>query len=95
MNKSSICAIVALVAVSGCADKILSNDRIRDNTAMALGQPEGAVTISNRRYDGMTNTYYNAKTSRGWYTCTINGGSVLAMGMTNPPTCTPSGRERG
>lgn len=86
MSKAVLAILVASLAVSGCADKLLSDSRIRDNTALALNDP--GVTISNRRYDGMTNTYYTARTSRGSYACTINGGSVLAAGMTNPPQCT-------
>ncbi len=76
-----------LVAVSGCADQMLSNDRIRSNTAMSLGQPDSAVVIADRRYDGATNTYYTAHTPRGSYHCLINGGGLLAMGMTNAPQC--------
>ena len=84
-------AALALVLLTGCADKLLSDDRIRDNTAMALGQPTSAVTIADRRYDGATNTYYTARTPRGSYNCMINGGSIMAMGMTNPPQCAPIG----
>ena len=82
---------LALGLLAGCADKLLSDDRIRDNTALALGQPVSAVTIADRRYDGATNTYYTAQTPRGSYNCMINGGSVMAMGMTNPPQCAPLG----
>lgn len=84
-------AIIAAFVLSGCANQLLSDDRIRDDTAMALGQPAAAVTISGRRYDGATNTYYVARTPRGTYNCVINGGSVMAFGMTNPPDCTPVG----
>jgi hypothetical protein len=79
--------ILASLTLAGCADKILSDDRIRDNTALALNMPATSVTISDRRYDGMTNTFYTARTARGTYACVINGGSVMAMGMTNPPEC--------
>ena len=79
--------LTASSVLIGCADKILSDDRIRDNTALALNMPSTAVVISDRRYDGMTNTYYTARTSRGTYACVINGGSVMAMGMTNRPEC--------
>ena len=75
------------LALAGCASQILSDDRIRDNTALALNVPPTSLVISDRRYDGMTNTYYTARTFRGTYACVINGGSVMAMGMTNPPDC--------
>ena len=77
--------------VSGCADTLMSDNRLRDSTAMALNQPASTVTISDRHYDGMTNTQYVAHTPRGTYNCLINGGSVMALGMTNPPDCTPVG----
>jgi len=83
--------VALLLATAGCANQLLSDDRLRDNAAMALGQPTTSVTIANRRYDGMTNTYYVARTPRGSFNCVINGGTVLAMGITNPPSCTPTG----
>jgi hypothetical protein len=79
--------LTTAMTLAGCADKILSDDRIRDNTALALNAPAASIVISDRRYDGMTNTYYTARTSRATYSCVINGGSVMAMGMTNPPQC--------
>lgn len=89
MSKPTLLALASVMVLAGCADKLLSDDRIRDNTAMALGQPASAVTIADRRYDGATNTYYTAHTPRGTYNCIINGGSVMAFGMTNPPDCSP------
>ena len=86
MSKTILAILATLLAVPGCANTLLSDDRIRGNTALALNDPN--VTISNRRYDGMTNTYYTARTSHGSYACTMNGGSILAAGMTNPPQCT-------
>ncbi len=87
MNRTTLAFLAASLALGGCADKLLSDDRIRENTAMALNQPISAVTISGRRYDGATNTYYTANTPRGTFACTINGGSVMALGMTNSPQC--------
>ena len=84
-----ILALLAGVALSGCADKILSDNSIRDQTALALNQPAAAVTISDRRYDGQLTTYYNASTPQGSYRCTISGGTINLMGMTDPPQCSP------
>lgn len=86
MIKPALAVLATSLALSGCASTLLSDARIRDNTAMALNEP--SVAISNRRDDGMTNTYYTARTARASYACTINGGGVLAMGLTNPPQCT-------
>ena len=75
----------ALLGLTGCANELLSNDRIADETSGLLGHP---VTISDRQYSGGVNTYYTATTDRGRrYRCTINGGTVLALGMTNAPSC--------
>ena len=87
MTPSTFAVFGASLMVAGCADKLLSDDRIRDSTALALNVPATSVVISERRYDGMTNTYYAARTSHGIFSCVINGGSVMAMGMTNPPQC--------
>lgn len=80
-----------LATAGGCAEQLLSDNRIRDNTAIALHQPAGSVVITERRYDGLTNTTYVARTAQGSYNCTINGGGALAMGMTNAPDCSPVG----
>lgn len=87
----SAAALALLLATAGCADQLLSDNRLRDTTAMALSQPASSVTISDRRGDGPTNTYYVAHTPKGTYNCIINGGGVLAMGITNPPDCSPIG----
>ncbi len=76
-----------LVILGGCATQMLSDDRIRSNTAGVLGVPPESVTISDRR-EQVPNTYYMARTASGEvYACVINGGGILAAGMVNPPTC--------
>ena len=89
MRRAAVPLALAWLVLAGCADQMLSDARIRDQAAMALGQPASAVTITDRRYDGMTNTFVIARTPRGVYRCTINGGGVLAMGIVNPAICTP------
>ena len=54
---------------------------------MALGQPDNAVSITGRRYDGVTATYYTARTPRAAYRCVMTGGGVWDFGITNPPQC--------
>lgn len=74
--------------VSACQSVMLSDDRIVSNTAGVLGVSPADITIVDRRTDGPTNTYYVAKTKKGVeYACVINGGGLLAGGMTNPPIC--------
>ena len=79
--------LIASLTLAGCADKILSDDRIRDNTALVLNVPSDSLVISDRRYDGMENTYYTARTSRSVYSCRLDGGNAWDLGITNPPQC--------
>ena len=82
-----IAAIGAALTLAGCADKILSDDRIKDQTALALDMPAASIVISDRQYDGYLTTYYNAHTSHGIYRCSISGGSLNVLGETDPPEC--------
>ncbi|HME24273.1 MAG TPA: hypothetical protein VKI44_23575 [Acetobacteraceae bacterium] len=87
LTTKPILACLGLLIVSGCTDALVSDNRLRSNTAGVLGQPDSAVTITDRRGDGLVNTYYTAHTPRGDYACTLGGGSVLTLGEINPPTC--------
>lgn len=86
-----IFVIAGVLALTGCADTMLSDSRIRDATALALNQPASAVTIFGRRGDGPMNTYYVASTPRGSYSCLIGGGSISQLGITEAPVCSPLG----
>lgn len=86
-----ILTLAAVVTLSGCADTMLSDSRIRDSTALALNQPASAITISDRRADGPMNTYYVAITPKGSYRCLIGGGSISQLGITEAPECSPIG----
>ena len=77
------------IALAGCANSILSDDKIKSETAGVLGVAPDQVAISGRSYDGVTNTFYTASAGGRNYACTINGGTVMSFGMTNPPTCNP------
>jgi hypothetical protein len=86
-TKATLACLSMAASLAGCASTMLSDTRIQSATAGVLGQPPASVSISDRRDDGMTNTYYIAHTPRGAYACTINGGGLLAAGMVNAPTC--------
>lgn len=75
------------VMTSACQTVMLSDDRITSNTAGVLGVSISEIKITDRRADGPTNTYYTATTKKGSYACVINGGGLLAVGMTNSPVC--------
>lgn len=88
--KMYIKGLMAGLFVSGCQTTMLSNDRIASHTSGVIGVPVTQLTISDRSQDGPTNTTYMAHdtNSGASYICVINGGGLLAGGMTNPPTCT-------
>jgi hypothetical protein len=62
----------------------------RDREAK-LGVPANSLTLSDRQTVSATDTEVTATLSNGKrYACTVNGGGLLAMGIINPPTCTPA-----
>jgi len=88
MSKKSIAITLALASfTTGCATQLLSDERLRVNTAGALGTSPDELVITERR-EQLPNTFYTAKTKSGKvYLCTVNGGSLLAAGMVNAPQC--------
>jgi hypothetical protein len=81
---------VSVLCLSACQQELLSNGRIASDTAQVVGVRPDQLAISDRLSD-QTNTYYNARTSSGaTYSCTINGGGLLAAGMTDRPSCHPT-----
>jgi hypothetical protein len=81
-------SFTALFLFGGCATTILSNDRIIDETAGAIGIMPNDITIENRRTE-IINTYYSVKTKDGKeFNCIINAGNILTWGILSPPECT-------
>lgn len=85
-----------VVAVSGCSSlagktNMLSDDKIKSDAGGALGYAPTELSIVSRRTEG-TNTYVALKGNDGKeFNCIINGGNLLTMGMTNPPSCARKG----
>jgi hypothetical protein len=91
------CVLVPLsLAMSACGTiaentNMLSDDKIVSQSAGALGFEPGELTLESRRTEG-TNTYANLKSKSGQeYACIINGGNLLTMGISNPPSCAKKG----
>ncbi|TWH99383.1 hypothetical protein IP90_03122 [Luteimonas cucumeris] len=84
--------VMTSVLATGCASlasstNMLSDEDIVSQTAGAIGYPPAEVTLVSRRTEGV-NTYVELQTRDGKpYTCIVNGGNLLSMGMTNPPVC--------
>ena len=87
---------VASLAIAGCTTiasrtNMLTGERIKSETSGALGYSPNDLTILSRRTEG-ANTYVILKANDGKeFTCIINGGNLLSMGMTNPPMCSKKG----
>ncbi len=97
MSPSKLIPIcLAVVAVSGCAaiasgTNTLTDERIKAETSGALGYSSEQINIVSRSTQGV-NTYVNlVADGKQEYTCIINGGNILTMGMTNPPMCSKKG----
>jgi hypothetical protein len=90
MKTEFVLAITVMSALSGCASQLLTEDRLLSNTADVLFVKPSDLTITERK-EKVPNTFYVAtinKTGRQ-YNCIVNGGSVLTLGITNPPMCNP------
>ncbi len=86
--KAAAAALAILPLAAGCADQMLGNDRARDSISGSLGLPAADVTIVDRRADGPTNTNFIVDTrANGRFVCTINGGNIATLGMTNGAAC--------
>ena len=79
MRPSCACTIaLGALALTGCADQLLSADGATGSIAAQLGIAPSDVTIVTRTNDGPTNTVFlvDAK-GQGRFVCTINGGNAL------------------
>jgi hypothetical protein len=86
--KKNIIGVLLLLTfiVAGCTETILSNERIQSTTAVYFGVNPESVIIKNRRTESF-NTYYLVSLKKGGtYNCVLDG-SILTLGLTNPPVC--------
>jgi hypothetical protein len=97
MKEIMIKKIVAISAIGiflqGCTTiatntNMLSDQTVKTDVAGVLGYAPSEITVISRRTEG-NNTYATVKTSNGsQYGCVMSGGSILTLGMSNPPMCT-------
>jgi outer membrane murein-binding lipoprotein Lpp len=85
----AVASVVAAVMVVGCSSvaaktNILSESDLLSKSAGALGYPVSELQILEQRVNGADT--YVALMARGgkYYSCVINGGNLLSLGMTNP-----------
>jgi hypothetical protein len=83
---------VLITLLAGCstvAEKtnMMSDADVKAKVAGTLGYSAETMTLLNRRTDG-TNTYVTVRAAdKKEFACTVNGGNLLSMGITNPPDC--------
>lgn len=78
-------------SIAGSSHTMLTDARIKSESSAALGYAAEDLTLVSRRVEGL-NTYANLKAKDGKeFTCMINGGNWLSMGLTNPPMCSRKG----
>lgn len=83
--------VIGSAVLSGCSTLYnVSDEKIKERTAFALGLDEDQFTISGRTQDGMQ-INYKVKTYKGMeYRCYIVGGMAV-MGQTSAAMCTKKG----
>ena len=70
----------------------LSDDSIANQTSGVLGYAPSDLTVVSRRTSGV-NTYVEVRAEDGKsFNCILNGGNLLSLGLTNPPSCAPKGQ---
>lgn len=95
LSKIILACSIAFIA-AGCTTiatktNVLSDERIKSETAGVLGYAPNDLTILDRRTEGV-NTYVRLRAKdKKEFNCTINGGNLLSMGVTNPPMCGKKG----
>jgi hypothetical protein len=83
--------VLALTGCSTIAEKtnFISDDQIKSKVGGTLGAPPETITLVSRRTAG-TDTYVEVRLQNNRvYSCTLNGGNALTMGIINPPQCNP------
>lgn len=86
-------ACIGAVAMSGCTSigSTVSNEKLEERTAFALGLDKGEFTISNPTKDGLS-TYYSVKTNRGAeYRCYVSATLVIVSQTVSDAICTKKG----
>lgn len=92
----SAVATALICASTGCSTiaastNMLSDEKVLSASAGTLGYEPSELVILSRRTEG-TNTYVSLKSNdKKEFTCIINGGNILSMGMINPPMCSKKG----
>ena len=89
MRHLRLALAIVPILLAGCSSTILPDDKIKSQTATVLGVSPDQVAISGRNSDGVSDTSYIATAGSRTYSCTINGGTALSLGMSNAPVCTP------
>lgn len=84
-----------LLAVSGCASDLQSNDDLRQATAYQMGVPATTLTISNRQDSATSSNYWVRTASGATYSCVRSATISILGAVKSSPLCNPTnGRAR-
>ncbi|MEJ6404326.1 hypothetical protein [Yoonia sp. 2307UL14-13] len=93
MNIKICATALTALLITGCAETTLTDQRLASEAAGVLGVSPASLTVTERRSEFGSGTYYSVRASNGRrYNCVITGGGPLAFGLTNPPDCAPNGQ---
>lgn len=89
--KKPVVGLVALL-LAGCASLAVTDQRLEQNTAFALGLDVGDFTISNRMDEGLKTTY-SVKTKAGkQYNCYVMGTIGITGKNVSDAMCNEKGK---
>ncbi len=85
-------ALLAIVSASGCASFAVTDQKLEQNTAFALGLDKEDFTVSDRMDDGLKTTY-SVKTKSGKkYNCYIMGSLSITGRNVSDAMCNEKGK---
>lgn len=83
--------LLTSLVLTGCASLSITDDKIAERTALALGLNAGSFTVHDRQ-DEATSTRYLVKTKGGeQYNCTVGGFISLFGRVVSDAICTKRG----
>ena len=100
MNRMVLMGLASATLASGCASMVgastvITNDKLVERTAFALGLDAAGITILDRHDEGVMSRY-RARTAAGKdYNCSISGIRAPMMASVTDATCNEVGKAPG
>lgn len=90
-----LAAVLAGLALAGCAATAVSADALEKNTAFALGLEPGSFQISDRQDEGIKTTYRVVTRTGRRYACYVTGAVGITGRVVSDAVCSETGRPSG